>query len=193
VNIECSHCNRMLPAEKVFDRDWGHTICFDCSQKGGHSNTRVCPKCSLKKPEICDHEFFVLATSSGSDNAWTELTKCKKCGQKRSHPISGGEIAESYKMHLEIMKKAEEAEDVTCPHCGIAFKVAGDIATRDVVYTTCVDCYQKGHRRMPARCEVCVGGLAGIAKEIAEETLKSIKKAEVEEAEKSKYNRNIVL
>lgn len=95
---------------------------------------------------------------------------------------------------LEVVpakKYAGPYEEVVCPHCKVTYHVEGDIKTWDVVYLTCLVCFAKGHRRMPANCGVCAEGLAGFAKEVAKETLKEIEKAE-KKPEKDDYPRNIL-
>lgn len=49
-------------------------------------------------------------------------------------------------------------ETVTCVHCHTSFEVKGDIKTWDLVYTTCIKCYQAGHRGLPrplGHCDEC--------------------------------------
>jgi len=219
VKIECSHCKKMYPAIQIFDRERTNTICFNCSQKNDHSNAHPCPKCGLKNPEKCDHQFVVNATLSGSAPGEFQWTKCLKCGQKRAHTIpnvkayqekpivegdgplplcmtceaKGHTRSDSCLKCAELKKSKPPKEDMICPHCGAGFRVSGDIETWDTVYTTCMDCFQKGHRRMPSNCGVCTDQLVGFAKDIADETLRSIRQAEVEENMKCKCNRNIVL
>lgn len=248
----------MIPSEKIFDREWSHTICGNCAHKGGHTNTLVCPQCGLDRPKPCKHKFRVIATASGSsDPNELRLTQCSECGQMRSHPIPvvkpendpsapfaalyvkaadilkqpkaacphqwvsqhGGELTtcvdcgktvkvgaqetkvaqgDQFKEYLKSFTTAGQPkkppkEDVICPHCGAGFKVIGDIKTWDTVYTTCMDCYTSGHRKMPAKCGACTKEVVWFAREIAEETPKSIQKAEVDEAAKDKFPRNIVL